>query len=103
MMHVSRSVLTLFVCSCVSAPLLGQSSFRRGDSNTDGALNVSEPIHALSFLFLGGPQPPCLDAADANDDGVLSVSDGPWSLSFLFLDGPPPPAPFQDCGADPTE
>lgn len=38
-------------------------SFIRGDSNKDGAIDVSDAIYLLSFLFLGGeevPQEPVL-------------------------------------------
>ncbi|MBI4605270.1 MAG: histidine phosphatase family protein [Planctomycetes bacterium] len=31
-----------------------------GDSNGDGTLDISDPIHSLTFLFLGGPAPRCL-------------------------------------------
>ena len=32
--------------------------FRRGDSNGDGALDISDPIYTLQFLFTGGQAPP---------------------------------------------
>ena len=57
----------------------------------------------LNWLFRGGPDPSCLDAADANDDGQVDVSDPLFTLFFLFLEGeePPPPGPVVP-GLDPT-
>jgi hypothetical protein len=77
--------------------------FRRGETNSDGRLDISDPVFALGFLFLGGPAPRCADASDANDDGKVDISDSVWTLGFLFLGGPPPPAPGPTtCGRDET-
>ena len=80
-------------------------AFQRGDCNGDGTLNaLTDGLFLLTFGFLGGPPPPCDDAADANDDGVINaLADGLYVLQFGFLQGPPPPAPFPCCGADPTD
>jgi len=78
------------------------ASYRRGDSNGDGSLDLSDGIRTLGFLFLGVSGPPCMDAADANDSGDVDLSDAVYTFSFLFLGGPPPPLPFPDCDADGT-
>jgi len=78
--------------------------FRRGDSDGDGALNLTDGVFVLQFLFSGGPSPLCLEAADADDDGALSITDGIAILGFLFLGGEPLPAPGpppSSCGVDP--
>jgi hypothetical protein len=78
--------------------------FRRGDSNADARLDVSDAIYSLGFLFLGGPRPPCTDAADSNDDGRFDVSDSIHWLGYLFLGTASPPRPGpRDCGFDPTD
>jgi hypothetical protein len=76
--------------------------FIRGDSNTDGKVNVSDPITTLNFLFLGLPGTSCLDAADANDDGLVDISDAVAVLQRLFLGGGPLPEPTRVPGPDPT-
>ncbi|MEM7233974.1 MAG: FG-GAP-like repeat-containing protein, partial [Planctomycetota bacterium] len=78
-------------------------AFLRGDANADGNVDISDSIFVLSYLFLGGSQPPCLSAADADDSGALDLTDGAFINLFLFLGGttPPAPGPF-DCGMDPT-
>ncbi|MEM7262392.1 MAG: hypothetical protein AAF488_10420, partial [Planctomycetota bacterium] len=83
--------------------------FVRGDVDADGAINITDPVFLLNFLFLGGQEPPCLDAADADDDGGLrpNITDAIIILSWLFQGGsapaePTPSAttyiPNQDCG-----
>ena len=77
--------------------------FRRGDANVDGKLDIADPIATLGYLFLGGAELPCLDAADADDSGGLDITDAVRSLNYLFLDAEAPPAPGADvCGEDPT-
>ena len=65
------------------------------------AVEITDPIEALGFLFLGSEDLPCLDAADADDSGTVNITDAVYSLNFLFLGGPAPPSPFPDCGIDP--
>ncbi len=80
------------------------AAFRRGDTNADGRVNLSDAVATLNFLFVAGAAPPCGDAADADDTGELNLTDGVYSLNFLFLAGPSPPAPGpESCGADETD
>ncbi|MBI4603819.1 MAG: FG-GAP repeat protein [Planctomycetes bacterium] len=81
----------------------GGSTFRRGDANFDGQIEISDAVFALGYLFLGGESPRCEDAVDADDDGVLILTDAIFLLSHLFLGGREPPAPYPEPGLDPTE
>ena len=78
--------------------------FIRGDCSGDGEVagSVTDGIALLSYLFLGGAEPPCLAACDANGDGVVQgqVTDAIHLFSFNFLGGPAPPAPYPDCGPE---
>ena len=77
--------------------------FVRGDANSDGSVQVGDPVRTLNFLFGGAPEPPCQDAADTNDDGLLNTSDAIFTLSALFAGGNAVPRPGLDaCGPDPT-
>jgi parallel beta-helix repeat protein len=80
------------------------AAFLRG--NADGAtpaLDLSDGIFVLNWLFLGGREPPCLDAADSNDDGRIEIADAVRVFTFLFLGGVAPEAPGPTaCGQDPT-
>ncbi len=80
--------------------------FHRGDTNADGATDISDAIAILGFLFLGGEELPCRESADTQNDGGVDISDAVALLSFLFLGGPPPAAPGParaPCGLDPDE
>lgn len=75
--------------------------FRRGDSNGDGTMDLSDAVHILVYLFTGKASLECPDATDSNDDGMLDVSDAIFNLSYLFLGEDPPPAPGPAaCGMD---
>jgi hypothetical protein len=76
--------------------------FIRGDSNTDGSVDLADAVTTLGYLFLGNRAPTCIDAADANDDGMLDVSDSISTLLFLFRGGDAPPPPYPDVGKDLT-
>jgi len=74
------------------------SQYVRGDSNTDGVVDISDPQNTLAYLFQNGPVPPCLGAADANGDQEMDLSDAIYGLSFSFRGGPRPAPPYPDCG-----
>ncbi len=78
-------------------------AFRRGDVNDSGALEVTDAINFLTWMFLGGTAPACMDAADADNSGGLGLSDAINVLVFLFGgDAPPGPATVGGgCEADP--
>ena len=76
----------------------------RGDSNDDGAVNGSDVAHLSAYLYQGGAEPPCLNAADVNDDGSLNTADISYLTSWLYQGGPAPPSPFgSTCATDSTE
>ena len=78
--------------------------FVRGDSNGDSAVDISDAVATLNYLFVGGGQVlACEDAGDANDDGSLNITDPVYVLSYLFQGGSPPREPFPQEGVDETE
>ena len=84
--------------------LLSGPTLLRGDSNTDGVVDLSDAVTTLAHLFLEAEQLSCKDAADANDDGVLDISDPIAVLGYLFLGDSEIPAPGTSvCGPDPSE
>ncbi len=104
-----QAVLQFFTSGCYGSPLIscgsepGSRRFLRGDINGSARIDLSDAVFELRFLFLGGPEPLCLDAADANDNGHVDIADPIFVLNFLFGGGPapPPPGPLT-CGDDPT-
>ncbi len=80
-----------------------ESLFLRGDVDNDGRVEINDPILVLNWLFLGGVEPFCQDAADAEDSGDSSIGDAIYLLNYLFLGGEEPvnPGP-RACGPDST-
>jgi hypothetical protein len=76
--------------------------FVRGDANGDGAVNITDAIGILGYLFTGGVPPWCQDAADTNDTGTLDITDAIYLLGHLFLGSEGPPPPNSAPGTDPT-
>ena len=75
----------------------GVGPFSRGDANSDGSIDITDPTYTLRFLFLGGELPGCMAAADANHDGQIDISDPTYTLRYLFLGGTSHFAP-ENCG-----
>src|SRR5687767_1502625 len=75
-----------------------ETLFVRSDANADASRNISDAVFILGYLFTGGADPPCLEAADTNGDGSINITDAVFLLGFLFLGGSAPPAPFPECG-----
>ena len=93
-------VLAAVSCEILCAP--PQEFFIRGDSNSDGVLDVSDVLFSLDAIF-GLAISPCPDAQDSNDDGSLDISDPLLVLIYLFGGGSTPPAPGIACGVDPLD
>jgi hypothetical protein len=72
--------------------------FIRGDSNSSGAVDISDGVFTLGFLFRSERRPTCDSAADSNGDGGIDISDAVYLFQYLFAGGNPPPAPFPACG-----
>jgi len=85
--------------------------FVRGDGNSDGAINLTDGVIPLLYLFTGGDAPACVDAADTNDTGAIEITDAIIIFSWLFSGGAAPVSPsptgaaYQpgDCGEDETD
>ena len=77
--------------------------FRRGDADGNAAVQLTDAVSTLNWLFRDGAAPACNDAADTNDDGRIDLTDPINTLNWLFLEGaePRPPGP-NACGPDPT-
>ena len=63
-----------------------------GDINHDGSgPDIADLVYLVSFMFQGGPPPPCLLEADINGDGVgPDISDLVWLVQYMFQNGPAP-------------
>jgi hypothetical protein len=79
-------------------------AFRRGDADSNGAVNITDAVRILNVLFLGLGTIACDDAADADDNGAVNITDAVRVLNVLFLGIGAIPAPgMEACGPDPSE
>ncbi len=100
---IGVALLLVLAFRPVSAQAQEATTFRRGDANSSGLVDIADPVSLLGCLFLGTACPACPDAADSNDDGKLDLSDASYTLAWLFLGGRAPPSPGPiECEADPT-
>jgi hypothetical protein len=62
-----------------------------GDANNDAAVNVSDAVWTINYVFIGGAEPaPRLACGDANGDGAVNVSDAVWVINYVFIGGAAP-------------
>ena len=87
---------------CIFPERVAGAHFRRGDTDANGRVNLTDTVRILYYLFSEEDALPCSKAADTDDNGVLDMSDAVLVLNYLFRSGPPPAEPLQ-CGADATE
>ena len=82
-------------------PPPSRPEFLRGDADNSGAVNITDGVYVLNFLFAGGPGPGCEETGDADNSGATNITDGVYVLNFLFAGGPSPAPPGNvECGPD---
>jgi hypothetical protein len=69
---------------------------QRGDADNSGAINITDAVHLITYIFASGPAPvPIDEAGDADCDGITNISDAVAIISYIFAGGPYPPCnPF---------
>ena len=77
--------------------------FLRGDCNSDGSVDIADPLFLGLRLFDPAVSEfPCREACEANGDGAIDIADMVTVIGYLFAGGATPVAPFPDCGLDPA-
>ncbi|MBD3219369.1 MAG: hypothetical protein GF310_13940 [candidate division Zixibacteria bacterium] len=61
-----------------------------GDANNDEAVNVSDAVNVINYVFIGGDPPNPYEAGDTNCDGTVNVSDAVWIINYVFIGGDSP-------------
>ncbi len=70
---------------------VGEPDLIIGDANWDGAVNVSDAVYLINYVFIGGDPPqPEMYVGDANCDTAVNVSDAVWIINYVFIGGPEP-------------
>ena len=66
-------------------------AFLRGDANSDNALDMSDILFILNYLYKGGLAPASFDATDVNYDDEINVLDAEYLIRYFYKQGPSPP------------
>ncbi len=61
-----------------------------GDANGSGAVNISDAVYLIAYIFSGGSAPEPLLAGDANCSGSVNISDAVYLIAYIFSGGPAP-------------
>ena len=68
-----------------------QAPFLCGDANSDDAVNVSDAVYIINYIFLpGAPPPDPMEAGETNCDGSFNISDAMWLILYIFEEGNDP-------------
>jgi hypothetical protein len=104
-LRIAETSVVAFALGWIGLPAVGQeTTFLRGDVNSDGHVSIADAHLLLSYLFRKHAPPPCLNAADANDSGAIDVVDCAAIMVVTMLgDSEPLPEPYPEPGPDPTD
>lgn len=63
------------------------------DNSPDDAVDISDLVYLVDYMFLNGAAPVCMGEANLDGDPLdaLDISDLVYLVDYMFLDGPPPP------------
>ncbi len=67
-----------------------------GDANGSGAVNISDAVFLINYIFSGGPAPNPLESGDADCSGLVTISDVVFLINYIFAGGLPPCAACQE-------
>ncbi len=71
--------------TCCLPPIRGNVDYDLGD-----AIDISDLVYLVDYMFTGGPEPPCFEEADMNGDSAIDISDLVYLVDFMFTGGPAP-------------
>ncbi|TFH65319.1 MAG: hypothetical protein E4G91_02930 [Candidatus Zixiibacteriota bacterium] len=82
-----------------SSPSFGMSSgflldpspsYLCGDANADAAVDISDAVYLIAYIFSGGSAPNPVLAGDANCDSTVDISDVVYLIAYIFSGGQAP-------------
>ena len=88
------------VTTAVDSVYVDLVTYTCGDANGDLAVNVSDAVYIINFVFAGGNPPNPEESGDANCDSSVNVSDAVYIINFVFISGHYPCDPNGDSVPD---
>ena len=70
---------------CCMGAIRGNVDYDVGD-----AIDISDLVYLVDFMFTGGPPPPCMEEADMDASGGIDISDLVYLVDYMFTGGPAP-------------
>ncbi len=69
-----------------------QCPWQVADANNSGAVNISDVVYLIGFIFSGGPAPTpnAIGSGDADCSGGVNISDAVYMIAYIFSGGPTP-------------
>ncbi len=61
-----------------------------GNADGSAAVNISDVVYLIAYIFSGGPAPVPLTAGNVNCDGTVNISDAVYLIAYIFAHGPAP-------------
>jgi hypothetical protein len=61
-----------------------------GDADATGAVDISDPVFLISYIFSGGPAPSPVARGNVNCDAGIDISDVVYLIAYIFSGGPAP-------------
>ncbi len=61
-----------------------------GDADSDYAINVSDVVYLINYIFKGGPAPEPRCKGNADGDGEVNIADAVYLINYIFKSGVPP-------------
>jgi len=81
---VDTAALTLTVIDPTSV------TYVCGDGNSDCAVDISDAVYLIAYIFSGGSPPNPLAAGNANCDSAADISDAVYLIAYIFSGGAEP-------------
>lgn len=61
-----------------------------GDADGTDAVNISDAVYMIGYIFAGGPAPNPLGSGDPDCNGLVNISDAVFLIAYIFSGGPAP-------------
>jgi hypothetical protein len=91
--YAGGPVFTVIEAALVICPTEQPCDCRPGDAGNDNAVDISDVVYLISYIFSGGqpPKPYAICSGDANKDCAVDISDVVYLIAYIFSGGNPPP------------
>jgi hypothetical protein len=76
------------------SPMFTFRTVTLGDANNDAAVDISDAVYLIAYIFSGGLAPNPLLAGDSNCDSTVDISDVVYLIAYIFSGGSAPCSAF---------